>query len=157
MEETYLQDGSSEKELDECVICHGEIKIRMFDKDICSKCAYDIFEGTSRRIDRLDEEIRRVYSIDDNSRIDTIPFQKCNCGGNDIVTIDYFTPPADDNDFFELCICGVCRSCLGYRVVKVDNNIIPFNLRSKPSHVGINLSEFEDKKTIDKEQVGYIY
>jgi len=160
MGEKLLPDGTLKKENNddvECIICHEKIQINIFfPLEICTRCAYEIFLKTSDRIEKIDEQICHVYGIQESFDITNIPYTKCHCGNKEIVSIDYFTPKSEDNDFYDLFICGICRSCMGYRVIKIDGVAIPFELRPRPFHVGIDLSLFDLNEKIDDKDLRYI-
>jgi len=156
MEEKLQPDGLSEtltKKI--CKICEEEIDICLFPMDICNECAFDIFDETGSRIDGIDSQIRQVYGIGDLAKLDQVPFFKCQCKSNDVLSIDYFTPPSIKHDHYDLCICGICRSCMGYRVDKIDGVAVPFNIKNRPPHVGINLNVFNNKIDDNKRTMEY--
>ena len=105
-------------------------------------------------IDRLDADIIDMYNITEITT-DNIPVLTCNCDADSILPIDYYTPKSDTHSFYDLVVCGLCRSCTGYRKETMKGVKIPFRLKERPSHVGIDVNMFKPESINKEVNLGY--
>jgi len=133
-----------------CIRCKKQMTIEIAnDIELCCECIEYVSSKFGNFIDFLDREIREKYNISDLNDMQ-LPIGECFCNYRSVIPFDYYTAETEDGNIC-VVLCCLCRDCNNYRVVPLEDVLVPFNFRELPKHTGLNILKLE--KT---EEVTYI-
>jgi len=120
-----------------CSICGKKYEAWTTVINVCIDCCVNIHDMVYEKLVAIDIRIKDKYRITD---ITNKPIKHCRCRSSDIIPFDYFTPFNDERKKHFLVLTGLCRSCEGYKILKLDDVEFDFMVKKTPNHLGLHIN-----------------